>query len=84
MKYEKQIVKVPVEIFLEVAQMIYTGSLYNKINGSNEAMGEVILELGIIKGNPYQKDALNNVMESVKEWNEYRYGEENPDDISLR
>ena len=83
MKYEKQIAKVPIEIFLEVCQMIYTGNLHNKILGSNETMGEVILELGIIKGNPYQKEALINVLESVKEWNEYRYGDENPDEISL-
>lgn len=83
MKYEKQIIKIPIEIFLEVSQMIYTGNLYNKILGSNEAMGEIILELGVIKGNPYQKDALTNVLESVKEWNEYRYGDENPEEISL-
>ncbi|MFN3342293.1 MAG: hypothetical protein ACK40M_06320 [Flavobacteriales bacterium] len=83
MKYEKQIVKIPIEIFLETCQMIYTGNLYNKILGSNETMGEVIMELGTIKGNPYQKDAMTNVLESVKEWNEYRHGVDDPDEISL-
>lgn len=83
MKYEKQIVKVPIEIFLEVCQMIYTGSLYNKILGSNETMGEVILELGVVKGNSVHQDALKNILDSVQQWNEYRFGDENPEEISL-
>lgn len=83
MKYEKQIVKVPIEIFLEVCQMIYTGNLFNKILGSSESMGEVILELGIIKGNNFHKDAFNNVLEAIDEWNDFRYGDENPDEIFL-
>ncbi|MFZ5552907.1 MAG: hypothetical protein ACOZCO_07310 [Bacteroidota bacterium] len=84
MKYEKQTVKVPIEIFLEVCQMIYTGNLYNKILGSSETMGEVILEIGVIKANPFQRDALKNVMSAVNEWNRYRYGHENPEDVFLR
>ncbi len=80
---EKQQVKVPIEIFLDVCKMIRGGNLGNKIAGSNESMGEVIIELTLIKGNKIQSAAINNIYEAVSEWNEHRYGEENPDEIGL-
>ncbi|MEO6302471.1 MAG: hypothetical protein ABIP51_04805 [Bacteroidia bacterium] len=80
---EKQQVKIPIEIFLDVCKMIRGGSLTNKIIGANDVMGEIALELSIIKGNRIQSAALNNIYESVSEWNEQRYGNENPDEIDL-
>lgn len=80
---EKQSIKVPIEIFLDVCNMIRTGNLNNKIIGTNELMGEVILELVFVKGNKIQNAALQNIYEAVNEWNEQRYGDENPEDIAL-
>lgn len=80
---EKQSIKVPIEIFLDVCKMIRTGNLNNKIIGTNELMGEVILELVFVKGNKIQSAALQNIYEAVNEWNEQRYGDENPEDIAL-
>lgn len=80
---EKQNVKVPIEIFLDVCRMIRSGNLSNKITGSNESMGEVMLELVFIKGNKIQSAALNNIYDAVNEWNEHRYGDVNPDEIGL-
>lgn len=80
---EKQSIKVPIEIFLDVCKMIRTGNLNNKIIGTNEVMGEVILELVFVKGNKIQSAALQNIYEAVNEWNEQRYGDENPEDIAL-
>ena len=80
---EKQSIKVPIEIFLDVCKMIRTGNLNNKIIGTNEVMGEVILELVFVKGNKIQSTALQNIYEAVNEWNEQRYGDENPEDIAL-
>ncbi|MBI3518119.1 MAG: hypothetical protein HY062_02010 [Bacteroidetes bacterium] len=80
---EKQHIKIPIELFLDVCKMIRTGNLNNKITGSNEATGEVLLELSFSKGNKIQNDALQNIYESVSEWNEQRYGDENPDEIAL-
>lgn len=80
---EKQIVKIPIEIFLDVCKMIRIGNLNNKIIGTNEVMGEVVLELSYSKENKIQKSAMHNIYESVSEWNEQRYGEENPDEIAL-
>ena len=80
---EKQNVKVPIEIFLDVCRMIRSGNLNNKIAGSNESTGEVMLELAFTKGNKTQNAALNNIYEAVREWNEHRYGDEDPDEIGL-
>lgn len=80
---EKQNIKVPIEIFLDVCKMIRTGNLNNKIIGTNELIGEVILELVFVKGNKIQNAALQNIYEAINEWNELRYGDENPDDIAL-
>ena len=80
---EKQSIKVPIEIFLDVCKMIRTGNLNNKIIGTNELMGEVILELTFLKGNKIHSAALQNIYEAVNEWNEQRYGDENPEDIAL-
>ncbi len=80
---EKQSIKVPIEIFLDVCKMIRTGNLNNKIIGTNELMGEVILEMVFVKGNKIQSAALQNIYEAVNEWNEQRYGDENPEDIAL-
>lgn len=80
---EKQNIKIPIELFLDVCKMIRTGNLNNKITGSNESTGEVILELSFSKGNKIQSAALQNIYDVVNEWNEQRYGDENPDEIAL-
>ena len=80
---EKQQIKVPIEIFLEICEMIRSGNLNNRITGSNEPMGEVFLELSFSKGNKIQSAALENIYASLNEWNELRYGEENPEEIAL-
>jgi hypothetical protein len=80
---EKQQIKVPIEIFLEVCKMIRTGNLTNKIIGTNESLGEVILDISITKGNKIQISAFQNICEVVNEWNEQRYGDESPDEIAL-
>lgn len=80
---EKQNIKVPIELFLDVCKMIRSGSINNKITGSNDSTGEVFLELSISKGNKIQSAALQNIYDSVNEWNEQRYGDENPDEIAL-
>lgn len=80
---EKQNIKIPIELFLDVCKMIRTGNLNNKITGSNELTGEVLLELSSSKGNKIQSAALQNIYDAVNEWNEQRYGDENPDEIAL-
>lgn len=80
---EKQNIKVPIELFLDVCRMIRTGNLNNKITGSNETTGEVMLEVSFTKGNKIQTAAMQNVYDAVNEWNDQRYGEENPEDIAL-
>lgn len=80
---EKQNIKIPIELFLDVCKMIRTGNLNNKIIGSNEATGDVLLELSFSKGNKIQNAALQNIYNSVNEWNEQRYGDENPEEIGL-
>jgi hypothetical protein len=80
---EKQTVKIPIELFLDTCKMIRSGSLNNKVMDTNEVTGEVIMELTYSKENKIQKAALNNIFESIYEWNEHRYGEESPDDIAL-
>lgn len=83
MKYEKKSLRIPVEIILEVCQMISQGNLMVKIIGSFESLGEVIIELTYDKLNQMQKSAHDNIVESVQEWNYLRYGEGNTDDILL-
>ncbi len=80
---EKQNIKVPIEIFLDVCRMIRTGNLNNKITGCNETTGEVMLEVSFTKGNKIQTAAMQNMYDAVNEWNDQRYGEENPEDIGL-
>jgi hypothetical protein len=80
---EKQNIKIPIELFLDVCKMIRTGNLNNKIMGSNEATGDVLLELSFSKGNKIQNVALQNIYDVVNEWNEQRYGDENPEEIGL-
>lgn len=80
---EKQNIKVPIEVFLDVCKMIRTGNINNKITGSNETTGEVFLELSISKGNKIQNAALQNIYDTVNEWNEQRYGDDNPDELGL-
>ena len=80
---EKQHIKAPIEIFLDVCKMIRTGNLNNKITGTNESTGEVFLELSFSKGNKIQNAAMQNIYDSINEWNEQRYGEDNPDELAL-
>lgn len=80
---EKQNIKVPIEVFLDVCKIIRTGNVNNKITGSNETTGEVFLELSISKGNKIQSSALQNIYDTVNEWNEHRYGDDNPDELGL-
>lgn len=80
---EKQNIKIPIEVFLDVCKMIRTGNINNKITGSNETTGEVFLELSISKGNKIQSAALHNIYDTVNEWNEQRYGDDNPDELGL-
>lgn len=80
---EKQNIKVAIEIFLDVCKMIRNGNLNNKIMGVNEATGEVLLELSYAKGNKIQSAALQNIYDSINEWNEQRYGDDNPDELAL-
>jgi hypothetical protein len=80
---EKQQIKIPIEVFLDICKMIRTGNLNSKIIGCNDLIGEVILDLSIVKGNKIQNSALQNIYETVNEWNDQRYGDENPDEIAL-
>ena len=80
---EKQNIKVPIEIFLDVCRIIKTGNLNSKITGSNETTGEVVLELSFTKGNKIQIAAMQNMYDAVNEWNDQRYGDENPEEIGL-
>lgn len=80
---EKEQLKIPIEIFLDVCKMIRLGNLSNKVTGCNETLGEVYLEVAHSRGNKIQVSAMKNIYESVLEWNESRYGTENPDDIDL-
>lgn len=80
---EKQHIKAPIELFLDVCKMIRVGNLNNKITGTNESTGEVFLELSYSKGNKIQSAALQNIYDSINEWNEQRYGEDNPDELAL-
>ncbi len=80
---EKQYVKIPIEIFLDVCKMIRNGNLQNKISGCNDSMGEVVLELSVNKANKIQSAALQNIFDAVNEWNEQRFGEDDPNEIAL-
>ena len=80
---EKEVIGVPVEILLEVCKMLQMGSLGNKIISSNETTGEAILEISYTPANRTQKAAIENIHEAVGEWNEYRYGEQDPDEVEL-
>ena len=80
---EKQNIKVPIEVFLDVCKMIRIGNINNKITGSNETTGEVFLELSISKGHKIQSAALQNIYDIVNEWNEQRYGDAHPDELGL-
>lgn len=80
---EKQQIKIPIEIFLDVCKMIRAGNLNNKIIGSNDIMGEVFLDISFTKGNKIQTAAIQNIYDSVNEWNDQRYGDEHPDEIAL-
>lgn len=80
---EKQNIKVPIEVFLDVCKMIRTGNINNKITSSNETTGEVFLELSISKGNKIQSAAFQNIYDTINEWNEQRYGDDNPDELGL-
>lgn len=80
---EKQHIKVPIEIFLDVCKMIRSGNLINKITGSNESMGEVVLELAFSKANKIQIAAMQNIYDAVNEWNQQRYEDESPEEIAL-
>ena len=78
---EKEIIGIPIEIFLEVCKMIQMGSLGSKVISSNESNGEAILEISHSPGNRIQAAAMENIREAVGEWNDYRYGE--PEEIEL-
>jgi hypothetical protein len=80
---EKQQLKVPIELFLDVCKMIRSGNITNKITGCNDIMGEVFLDLSFTKGNKIQTAAMQNIYDSVNEWNDQRYGDESPDEIAL-
>lgn len=80
---EKQTIKIPIEIFLDVCKMICTGGVINKISGSSDITGEVYLDVKFTKGQKVQEVALKNIFESINEWNQQRYGTENPDEINL-
>lgn len=80
---EKQHIKAPIEIFLDVCKMIRTGNLNNKITGTNESTGEVFLELTFSRSNKIQSAAMQNIYDSINEWNEQRYGEDNPEELAL-
>jgi hypothetical protein len=80
---EKQHIKVPIEIFLDVCKMIHLGNLNNKVTGSNESTGEVMLDLSFLRENKIQVAAMQNIYNVVNEWNDQRYGDESPDEITL-
>lgn len=80
---EQQHIKAPIEIFLDVCKMIRNGNLSNKITGTNESTGEVYLELSFTKSNKIQSAALQNIYDSINEWNEQRYGDDHPDELAL-
>ena len=80
---EKQNIKVPIEIFLDVCRMIRAGNINNKITGSNETTGEVMLDVSFTKGNKIQTAAMQNMYDAINEWNDQRYGDENPEEIGL-
>ncbi len=80
---EKEVIGIPVEILLEVCKMLQMGSLGNKLISSNETRGEAILEISYTPDNKTQKAAIENIHEAVGEWNAYRYGEIDPDEIDL-
>ena len=82
-KTEKETVRVPMEVFLDVCKIILTGQLGNKIAGINDAIGEVVLELSYCKEKKGQKEALSNITDIVLEWNQHRYGAEDPEEIAL-
>jgi hypothetical protein len=42
---EKQQLKIPIQVFLDVCKMIRAGNINNKIIGSNEALGEVLMDI---------------------------------------
>ena len=78
---EKEIIGIPIEIFLEVCKMIQMGSLGSKVISSNETNGEAILEISHSPGNKTQASAMENIHEAVGEWNHYRYGEPEEEEL---
>jgi hypothetical protein len=82
-KTEKETIRIPIEVFLDVCKIILSGQLGSKINGINDAIGEVILEFSYSKDKKGQKEALANITDVVFEWNEQRYGTEDPEEIAL-
>lgn len=80
---QKQTIRIPIEIMLDVCRMIHTGDLSNRILGSNEVLGEAIIEISYLTNNEIQKAAIENIIDSVNEWNECRYGEEDAEQIAL-
>ena len=82
-KTEKETVRVPMEVFLDVCKIILTGQLGSKIAGINDAIGEVVLEISYFKEKKGQKEFLSNITDIVLEWNQHRYGAEDPEEIAL-
>jgi hypothetical protein len=82
-KTEKETIRIPIEVFLDVCKIILSGQLGSKITGINDAIGEVILELSYSKDKKGQKEAIANITDIVFEWNEQRYGTEDPEEIAL-
>ncbi|MFI5151657.1 MAG: hypothetical protein ACHQRM_18170 [Bacteroidia bacterium] len=82
-KIEKETVRVPLEVFLDVCKVVLTGQLGSKIAGINDAIGEVVLELSFTKEKKGQKEAVSNITDIVLEWNQHRYGAEDPEEIAL-
>jgi hypothetical protein len=82
-KIEKETFRIPLEVFLDVCKIILSGQLGSKIVGLNDSIGEVILELSYSKEKKGQKEAVSNITEVVFEWNEQRYGTEDPQEIAL-
>jgi hypothetical protein len=82
-KAEKETIRIPIEVFLDVCKIILSGGLGSKIAGINDAIGEVILEVSYLKDKKGQKEAIANITDVVFEWNEQRYGTEDPEEIAL-
>jgi hypothetical protein len=82
-KAEKETIRIPIEVFLDVCKIILSGQLGSKIAGINDTIGEVVLELSYSKEKKRQKEALANISDVVDEWNGHRYGVEDPEEITL-